>query len=53
MKKIVKCQSIDMKCTCKGPREKLDRHLKLCILQKIRPIMNKFQDKINSNENIN
>jgi len=50
MKKIVKCQSVDMKCTWKGPREKLDKHLKICTLQKIRPIMNKFQGKINTIE---
>jgi hypothetical protein len=49
-KKIMKCQSVDMKCTWKGPREKLDKHLKKCPIQKIRPILDQFQRKINTIE---
>jgi hypothetical protein len=50
MKKIIKCQSIDMKCPWKGTRDKLDRHLKICIFQKIRPIINKIQRKMSTIE---
>jgi hypothetical protein len=49
-KKIVKCQSVDMKCTWKGPRDRLDKHLKICAFQKFRPIIDKLQGKIKTIE---